>query len=115
MMSDCSGGGVVVPLVWAAAANDGEAEPAQFGPKDGAHCYVDEEFETRVGYAEPEDAEVEERDGVDPVAREELVEGQADKGHPAEPKGHHQNKGHEMSRVGQVLAQRRRVLFVLLQ
>ena len=84
-------------------------------PEEWRHGDIDEQLEERIANAQPEDAEVEKRDGVDPVLSQKLVQGQTDERQPRQPKSHDQNEGHEMSRVGQVFTQRRGVLLVLLQ
>lgn len=113
VVSGCYGCVVGVGLVRATAADDGEAEPPQLGAEDGAHGDVDEELETGIADAEPEDAEVKEGDGVDAVLRQELVQREANEGQPTEPERHDEDERHEVRRVGEVLAQRRRVLLVL--
>jgi len=87
MMS--SVGAINVGLIRAAATDDCEAEASELGAEEGAHGDVDEELEAGIGNAEPEDAKVEERDGIDPVSRQVLVQGETDEREPTEPESHH--------------------------
>lgn len=116
----CRSGSERSPVVGAVslggpATEIGETEDSELVPEERAHGHVDEELEERVADAQPEDGEVEEWDGVDPVLGQVLVQGQADERQPRQPESHHQDEGHEVGRVGEVLAQGRRVLLVLLQ
>ena len=99
--------------VLAPSAADGGAEQPELVAEERTHGDVDEQFEERVGYAEPEDGKVEERYRVDAMLGEVLVECEADEGQPRQPESHDEDEAHEVRRIGEVLAESRGVLLVL--
>ena len=94
-------------------ADGSNAKDAQFAAKGGIHSDVDENLPERVANAQPEDCELQERN-IQPMLGHELVERERNVGQPRQPEGHDQNEGHEVGRIGQVLAQGSGVLLVLL-
>ena len=95
------------------ATTDRESEDPEHHPELRREEDEDERLPQRVEDADPEDGEVEVRQEGEPVSRPSLVASDEDERSPREPEEEDEDEGHDVARVGEVLAEGGRVLFVV--